>query len=270
MTTRIPVVVKTQVRKCLVKRSEPDKRDHHVMVINPKLQTPSSINLSTRLPFVFDQGSIGSCTANSAGYMYSWFNQQKNKQLFIPSRLYLYYNTRVLEGTVSYDSGATLRNTLKSLQKSGVCSESSWSYFSTNLFKKPSTICYTEGSNRQALSYASVPISLVAMKNILQTRPFVIGIMVYSSFFIPSVAKNGIVPTPNTIKEKLLGGHAIIVIGYDDSKQAFLCRNSWGKNWGLNGDFYLPYQYVTNPRLAFDAWVLYNAEAPIANIRVRK
>lgn len=125
---RVPVILRIGVRKNKVERSGPDARDHHLLLLNYKASTPTSINLKSQLPYVFDQGPIGSCTANSTGYMYSWVVQKNNSQLFIPSRLFLYYNTRMIEGTISYDSGATLRNTLKSLKNYGVCAETSWPY----------------------------------------------------------------------------------------------------------------------------------------------
>lgn len=270
MMSRVPFVLKLRgkIKKGSVAPSGVDRRDHRVKLLDYKAKVPTSINLRTNLPYVFDQGSIGSCTANSAGSMYSWVAMRQGMGLFVPSRLFLYYNTRALQGTVSYDSGASLRTTMQALRSYGVCTETMWPYEYAKLFETPSSSCYTEGSEHQAMSYAAVSISLIPMKNVLQTRPFVLGILVYSSFFYPSVSKTGRVPVPNTQNERLLGGHAILVMGYDDRKKSFLCRNSWGTSWGLKGDFYLPYAYATNRRLAFDAWVLYSVELPLANARI--
>ena len=265
---RVPAVLQPGVKKNAVVKSPPDARDHRLKLLNYRTRMPKSVNLRANLPYVYDQGPIGSCTANSAGSMYSWVVHSQNRGLFIPSRLFLYYNTRALQGTVSYDSGASLRATMQSLRNNGVCAETMWPYEYAKLFETPTPECYREGAERQALSYAAVPISLVAMKNVLRSRPFVLGILVYSSFFHPSVSKTGHVPVPNIRNETLLGGHAILVLGYDDRRKSFLCRNSWGTSWGLRGDFYLPYQYATNRRLAFDAWVLYSVELPLANARI--
>lgn len=254
--------------KTNLEKSPIDRRDHQMQVVRTNTRLRPMVNLKKSLPFVYDQGSIGSCTANSTASMYSWVVLNSNGTVEIPSRLFLYYNTRKLQGTISFDSGATLRDTMKSLQKDGICAETSWAYLYENLFKTPPPNCYDEASFHQALSYASVPISLINMKNVLQSRPFVLGILVYSSFFTPSVSKTGQIPFPNMTKEKLLGGHAILVLGYDDRRKAFYCRNSWGQSWGLKGDFYLPYSYATNRKLAFDAWVLYSVE--LDNMRVIK
>lgn len=258
-----PIFLRAKTQK-----SQPDPRDHLLKLTNTRLTLKSSINLGPQLPFVFDQGQLGSCTANSAGSMYSWIVRQNNGQLFIPSRLFLYYNTRVLHGTTWYDSGASLRNTMRALRTHGVCPETMWPYLYNQLTIQPTMECYTEGATRQAMSYAAVSISLQSMKTVLQNRPFVLGILVYTSFYNPSVSKTGMVPVPDLRKERLLGGHAILVMGYDDRKKCFLCRNSWGTSWGLKGDFYLPYSYATNRKLSFDAWVLHSVEVPIPNTRV--
>lgn len=256
--------------KINTKKSSRDRRDHQLKLLNPKSKLNKTVNLKSQLSYVFDQGKIGSCTANSAGSMYSWILKNNNGQLLTPSRLFLYYNTRMIQGTINYDSGASLRDTMRALKTYGVCPETSWAYLYENLFTQPTPSCYVEGSKRQALSYASVTISLLSMKNVLQSRPFVLGILVYSSFFNPSVTTTGYVPMPNTQTEKLVGGHAILILGYDDAKQCFYCRNSWGTSWGLKGDFYLPYSYAINRKLSFDAWVLYSVESPIANTRIIK
>lgn len=94
------------------------------------------------------------------------------------------------------------------------------------------------------------------MKNCLnQGFSFVIGFLVYPSFESPMVAKTGMVPLPKP-NEVSLGGHAITIVGYDDSKNSFYARNSWGLNWGLKGYFYIPYSYLSNPNLASDAWTI--------------
>jgi C1A family cysteine protease len=268
MLGRIPSVLQPGVKKNAVVPSKSDRRDHRLKLLNSKAKLPVVVNLKADLPYVFDQGAIGSCTANSAGSMYSWVVHNQTKGLFVPSRLFLYYNTRLIQGTVSYDSGASLRATMQSLRNNGVCAETTWPYEYSKLFETPSPSSYAEGSENQALSYAAVPITLIAMKNVVRTRPFVLGILVYSSFFYPAVAKTGRVPVPNVRNESLLGGHAILVLGYDDRRKSFFCRNSWGTSWGLRGDFYLPYEYATNRKLAFDAWVLYSVELPLANARV--
>lgn len=253
--------------KYTLQKSPIDSRDH-VMITKPTV-TIYSVNLSSRCPPVFDQGQMGSCTANATACMHYCLQKKSNE--FIPSRLYIYYNSRVLQNDVNRDDGATLRVTIASIVKNGVCHETLWPYNPANLYMKPTSNCYTEGATRRISAYASLAIQLAQMKGALQGGfPFVLGILVYSSFVSMSVAMTGNVPIPNPRREQLLGGHAVCVIGYDDSKSAFLVRNSWGSRWGWNGNFWLPYAYATNPNLAFDAWVLYsdNLVASSPNVSV--
>lgn len=253
-------------RNLQLTRSPIDRRDYRVQAVPKNTKLPMVVNLSSNCPPVYDQLNIGSCTANSAGTMYSYVLKVMTAIVqMIPSRLYVYYNTRELQGTIGQDSGASLRATMKALVNKGVCPETMWGYSQANLFTRPSDACYTEGYKRQALVYAGVPLVLDTMKRVLQTNPFIMGILVYTSFMSPIVARTGMVPVPNTQRERLLGGHAICIIGYDDRRQAFIARNSWGTGWGISGDFYLPYNYATNPRLSFDTWVLYSVEVPLSS-----
>jgi C1A family cysteine protease len=83
--------------------------------------------------------------------------------------------------------------------------------------------------------------------------PIVVGFTVYQSFESDQVTETGIVPVPGH-HEQVVGGHAVLVVGYDDSQSRFIVRNSWGDQWGLHGYFLMPYAYLTNRRLASDFW----------------
>ena len=85
------------------------------------------------------------------------------------------------------------------------------------------------------------------------------GFSVYESFMSPEVAKTGKVPLPPR-GEQLLGGHAVLAVGYDDSIQSFIVRNSWGPKWGMKGYCTMPYGYLTDPQLARDFWAIYTVE----------
>lgn len=244
---------------------------HATTGINTSL--PGSVSLLNLLPTVFNQGSIGSCTANASGAMYYAILKKTQMQLvFIPSRLFIYYNSRMIEGSTSRDRGATLRDTMKSLYNYGVCRELIWPYQAGNLFLRPTLTCYTEGKNREILNYASVGINVDQLRAVLAAGyPIIIGFLVYSSFETISVAQSGNVPIPNPATEALLGGHAVCLFGYNDTIQCFMARNSWGSSWGLNGNFNMPYAYAANPNLCFEAWTLYsikNFSITTNNIRI--
>jgi C1A family cysteine protease len=167
-----------------------------------------------------------------------------------------------MEGTVSEDAGASIRDGMKSVANQGVCPESEWPYNIKKFTVKPTKQCYTDALKFRSVVYRSVPQNLNSIKSALATaRGVVFGISVYESFESDAVAKTGIVPLPAK-GEKMLGGHCVRLVGYTDSGLAdvpagyFIGMNSWGTGWGLKGFFALPYAYVTNPNLASDLWVV--------------
>jgi C1A family cysteine protease len=233
----------------------PDNRDFRFAA--PPVTLPPKVDLRPNCPPVYDQGQLGSCTANAIGAAHQ-FEQMKQdaKGAFAPSRLFIYYNERAIEGTVNQDAGAMIRDGLKSVAQQGVCPETDWPYVITKFTKKPTPKCYKEAKDNQVTSYQSVAQTPNQMKSCLALGyPFVLGFSVYESFESPSVAKTGMVPMPKK-GEKMLGGHAVMVVGYDDSQSYFIVRNSWGPGWGQAGYFMMPYDYFTNPNLASDFWTI--------------
>lgn len=240
----------------------PDHRDHiYVMPFSPADLFPSNVDLRANCPPVYDQGHLGSCTSNAiAGALE--FDQIKEglSSIFVPSRLFIYYNERVIEGTVTTDSGAQIRDGMKSVGKQGACSEVEWPYDINNFTTQPSASCYQDALLHRAISYQRVNRDLQHMKSCLtEGYPFIFGFTVYESFESDTVAKTGVVPLPGP-GEKVLGGHAVMAIGYDDSTQRFLVRNSWGTSWGQEGYFTMPYAYLTHRGLASDFWTVRSVE----------
>jgi len=239
----------------------PDARDFLYSAPEAVLtKLPKKVDLRRQFPPVYDQGHLGSCTANAIGAAFQ-FEQRKQKQKdFMPSRLFVYYNERAMEGTVDTDSGAMIRDGIKSIAKLGVCSEDIWSYDITKFRDKPSRAAYSEASKHQALVYRRVLPNLHQMQGCLAAGfPFVFGFTVYESFQGSDVAKTGEVPLPKR-GEQVLGGHAVIAVGYDDTAQTFIVRNSWGKSWGKQGHCFMPYVYLTDTQLARDFWAIYTVE----------
>jgi C1A family cysteine protease len=179
---------------------------------------------------------------------------------FMPSRLFIYYNERAIEGTVGSDSGAMIRDGIKSVAKLGVCDEPTWPYDITRFTDQPPKQAYRDASKHQATVYRRVLGAVHQMQGRLASGyPFVFGFSVYESFMSEQVAKTGEVPLP-TRGEQLIGGHAVVAVGYDDSIQRFIVRNSWGSKWGMKGYFTMPYAYLTDPQLASDFWAIYSVE----------
>jgi intein/homing endonuclease len=199
----------------------------------------------------------GNCTANSISAAIEFdILKQKTELDFMPSRLFIYYNERFMEGTVNYDSGAQIRDGIKSVNQQGVCPEVMWAYDPKLLKKKPTPECYQIALTNLVSSYHSIPQDLVSMKTCLaEGYPFVFGFSVYDSFESDEVANTGIVNLPDQ-SEGIVGGHAVVCVAYDDATQRFLVRNSWGADWGQGGNFTIPYEYLTNPNLASDFWTI--------------
>jgi C1A family cysteine protease len=265
----------------------PDFRDNYFTLspdlLDKRKALPPKVDLRDTGFFNFpllDQGNLGSCTANaiSAAVTFAMLKQGKttapqvnmgvkptNVQepgnigtgFFSPSRLFIYYNERVKINTVNSDSGAVIRDGIKSLNTEGAPKETTWPYDIPKFTQKPPQAAYDEAQNYQAVQYRRLlNTDIKQLKGCLvQGFPFVLGFAVYSSFMTSQVAQTGIMPMPQQ-SEKLMGGHAVLCVGYDDAKKVFIIRNSWGDQWGDKGYFYMPYSYATNTDLATDFWTI--------------
>ena len=248
----------------------PDQRDYTYSAPRGLAanNTPS-VDLRPQCPPVYDQGHIGSCTANAIAAALEFDMMKQGLDAYTPSRLFIYYNERVIEHRVQQDSGAQIRDGIKSVAALGDCPESEWTYDdtpadpTTNIFPdgakaamKPTKNCYSDAFKHKALSYSTVAQNLADMKGCLsEGYPFVFGFTVYESFESDAVAQTGNVPTPQA-SEKAIGGHAVMAVGFDDGDHLFICRNSWGDTWGDAGYFYMPYSYLLDDNLADDFWTI--------------
>tara|TARA_X000000950_G_scaffold281555_1_gene378452 strand:+ start:174 stop:968 length:795 start_codon:yes stop_codon:yes gene_type:complete len=237
----------------------PDQRDSHYEL--QQVDCKKVIDLRDKCPGIYNQGKLGSCTANAiaAAYEFNEIKQDENT-IFTPSRLFIYYNERFIENTTQYDSGANIRDGIKSINKQGVCSERTWPYIIENFTTKPNDNCYKEAAFHKSVNYKRVKQNLEHMKNCLNSGlPFVFGFGVYESFESEIVSKTGIMSIPEK-NEKLLGGHAVMAVGYNDEKEYFIVRNSWGLEWGDRGYFYMPYKFIINEKMCSDFWCIKNVE----------
>jgi C1A family cysteine protease len=251
--------VKPTERKFGWKRDLHDPRDFKYKVSAPEAprELPPFVDLRPLCPPVYDQGDLGSCTGNALASAFQFEQMKQNKPNWIPSRLFIYYNERVIEKTVNEDAGAQIRNGIKSLVDSGVCPEDMWQYIPSKFTTKPCHKCYRIAKDNQVLQYFR--ISAHTLQGVKEAHadgyPVTFGFTVYESMMSDEVVRTGFVPIPGT-DDKPVGGHAVKSVGYDDSKECFIIKNSWGTNWGLSGYFYLPYWYITTLNAAADFWVI--------------
>jgi C1A family cysteine protease len=234
----------------------PDRRDFlysAVYRVPPVL--PPAMDLRPLCSPVENQGALGSCTGNAlAGALE--FLEIKDKVPFSNlSRLFIYYNERIIEHSTKSDAGARLRDGIKTLVKQGVCSEKKWPYAVSKFSVRPTPSCYTEALQHKVTSYQRL-LTLNDMRACLaEGFPFVFGFTVYESFESQAVAKSGVVPMPQT-GERVVGGHAVLAVGYSDAETRFVVCNSWGTGWGMKGYFTMPYDYVGDRQLADDLWTI--------------
>src|ERR1035441_1949839 len=218
---------------------------------------PEKADLRPQWPPVYNQGQLGSCTANAiAGAIQFERRKQKLAPDFTPSRLFIYYNERVIEHSVASDSGAQIRDGIKSVARQGDCPETEWPYVIAKFKTKPPKTGYADARKYKVILYQRMTQTLSQLKGCLASGfPFVFGFTVYESFESASVAKTGHAGLPAS-GDAVIGGHAVAGVGYDDAKQWFIVRNSWGAGWGMKGYFTLPYAYVTDASLAGDFWTI--------------
>lgn len=243
----------------------------------PKVTLPTSVDLKASCSPIEDQGDIGSCTAHAAIGMLEYFERKSFGKHIDGSRLFLYKVTRNIMRSTG-DTGAYLRNVMGALTLFGVPPEDFYPYDTSKFDDEPSAFLYSFAQNFQALSYyrldtpgVSNSALLTAIKtNVFKGLPAMFGFTVYSSY-AQTETNGGCFPYP-TRNDYVVGGHAIMVVGYDDNKKitntntggtqttgALLIRNSWGTSWGQGGYGWLPYQYVT-AGLTSDWWSMVKAE----------
>jgi C1A family cysteine protease len=236
----------------------PDHRDYQFAALDQVLPTlPPQIDLTDLCPPVYDQGNkLRSCTANAIAAAVEFDLMKQKLNVFVPSRLFLYYNVRAMAGTVNSDAGASIRDGIKSVATQGNCPDPLWPYDVTKFAVKPPANCYAEATKYKVVNYQSVPQGFNQLKGCLASGyPFVFGIKVYQSLDNRTVKQTGHAPMPAP-GEKLLGNHAVMAVGYDDSNQWFMVRNSWGTEWGLKGYFTLPYSFLINGNLSGNFWTI--------------
>ena len=236
----------------------PDQRDRVFRAPLARIgPLPRRVDLRSLCPPVWDQGALGSCTAQAIAAAIE-FDQMKQKlaDVFDPSRLFIYYNERVMEGTVDEDAGAMIRDGIKSVSKQGAPHERLWPYELKAFRTKPGAPAYADARKHAAVLYQRVTQDIRQLRGCLAAGyPVVFGFSVYTSFESGAVASSGRVPMPKPT-EKMVGGHAVLAVGYDHATKRFIVRNSWGRTWGQAGYFTMPYRYLLDGNLSDDFWMI--------------
>jgi C1A family cysteine protease len=218
---------------------------------------PSKVDLRGSLPPVYNQYEINSCTANAIAAAMEFDAIKRGlKGVRTPSRLFIYYNERALEGTTNKDTGGQIRDGIKVASAQGACRETEWPYLKSVVLEKPSKVSYSRARRYRAVEYQRMMHNLDHLKSCLASGyPFVFGIKVFTSIQGAAVKKTGKLNMPRK-GEKTIGLHAVLAVGYDDKIHRFIVRNSWGRQWGMRGYFTIPYEYLLDPKISHDFWTI--------------
>ena len=199
-----------------------------------------------------DQRRLGSCVSNAIVGAYELLlNKDVPKEFVDLSRLFVYYNARLIEGSPNEDTGLYLRDGIKAVKDKGICKESLWPYNISKFAIKPNDASYLDAHHRNIKNYHRITTVEDVLDALNNNRPVVLAMDVYDNFdylnpvdFIISMPKGS---------ESFVGGHAVCLVGYDLPRQLILARNSFGKDWGLDGYFCIPFEYLKENTL--DLWV---------------
>nr|WP_320131595.1 C1 family peptidase [uncultured Holophaga sp.] len=240
----------------------PDHRDFRYalrrMPVEAPKRLPSRVDLSGEpMATPYDQGELGSCTANALAGAFQFDHRRQGLGDLMPSRLFIYYGERELEGSIDSDSGAMIRDGIKVLASQGTPPEELWPYRIDRFAKRPSPKVYDAARENLALSYFRLDNTQLneLLTCLAAGYPFVFGFTVYDSFESPRTTQEGILDMPGE-GERVLGGHAVVAVGYDRKAKRFLVRNSYGPQWGDKGHFTIPFDYLTSEDLAADFWTI--------------
>ena len=215
------------------------------------------IDLRRHCPPVYDQLHLNSCSANAIAAALRYDELKEGRaHVASPSRLFIYYNERVLSGLVGTNSPVPLRDGFRAIARMGACPEAMWPYEVRRFRRAPTPRCFQSAQRHRAIAYYRLRRAISHMRTCLAERfPFVMAIAVHQSMMALGVLRTGVVPVPSG-RDRLRGGHAVLVVGCHHEKRLLIFRNSWGRGWGDRGYGYLPYAFVASPDLTWDFWTM--------------
>jgi len=243
-------------RQCLDIR---DKKFHLIYKQRIVEKLPNILNLRDKIKLpVLSQGDLGSCVANATSSAILFFQKRSKKREFQASRLYIYYFSRLVENSIYIDAGCEIRTAMKAVAKYGACREELFPYNIEKFTQRPNKFLRKEGKSLiKNFRYLAIDQELNIIKNCLfQGYPIIFGIELYESSECSKNLKSGIISMPDINNEKYIGGHCVLLVGYDDINEMFCFLNSWGSDVGDDGYFYIAYDYVLDNSLATDFWTI--------------
>ncbi len=239
-------------------RDRPSARDWRYRVRPAAARRlPEAIDLRQHCPPVYNQLHLNSCSANAlaAAMRFDEIRAGRDDRP-APSRLFIYYTERLLGGVVGSDATVSLRDGYRAISRFGACPESLWPYDPRRFRRLPTPACFRAGQRQVAIAYYRIRRAMAQLRACLaEGYPFVFALAVHRSMLSRAVARSGVVPMPGG-RDAMVGGHAVLAVGYDDARRHFIVRNSWGRAWGRDGYFHLPYAFMPSSALTWDFWTM--------------
>ena len=256
-TEDIVIINPIVYKKYLWKKDIIDKRDIIFIIKTKKKKLSRTFSLKKKMPSVLDQGKLGCsnvCVIVNNIYYLDIKNRIKNPEL--KSRLFIHYNTKNYDKLFQEKCYYTLRNMIKSINKYGICYEKDWEYNLNNIRIRPNDKCYTDAKFQKRIKYKRINKNINDIKNILFSGfPVIFGFDIYINIHNTNLIKKGVIPIPK-MKSNRIGGHSVLIIGWRDDLRLFGVQNSFGNVWGNNGFGWISYDYICNPNIKCDLWVL--------------
>ena len=255
-----------EMKKRLGCKKAPEDRRDFLFRSSPRVYLPNRIDYSDEMTPVEDQGAEGSCVGFACGAMKEWQEKKDWDRYINLSSRYVYEEARKIDDYDDIEDGTDIRSAMKILLNKGICTEECWPYEARN----PGSPCGdadVDAAKYKIMTYTAIN-GIQDMKSALVNNgPFVIGVVVFDSWFLQEVDNTGDIkmPTPQEVQTLVddpyaFGGHAICIIGYDDQTQRFKFKNSWSTDWGDGGFGTIPYDYLKD--YGWDAWTTVDILTP--------
>ncbi len=222
---------------------------------------PERIDLRGLCTPVEDQGSIGSCAANAVVGAMEYHQRLSEQPLTDLSRLFVYYNARKLADREAEDSGTFIHHAMASVMAFGACPERMWPYQKAMWATRPTDSCYEAALDFEAVSYARTPLGPACKAAVAEGLPVVFGACLPASMIQVEAGITGRISLPAGGWPQPGGGHAMLIVGYDDADGTWLIRNSWGADWGEGGYARVPYQVMERYGMPTQFWVIGRIES---------
>lgn len=223
-----------------------------------KLPIKVDLRTSRDMPPVLHQGSLGSCTAQVCCNAIRFCCDRQKDIKWLPSRLFMYYNGRLVGGfDTRVDSGCNISSVMFATKQYGICTEPIWPYEFSQAHVKPSNEAYQLAIKPSPkLQYYTVPKNMLK-QNLAQGYPVMFGFGITKEF--KELGSDGVMKMPTGDPDSNIdGGHAVLMVGYDERKKWFIIQNSWGENWGKRGYCYIPERFIMSDDYTWDCWTVRN------------